>query len=270
MGKLFEILAVESSKEAASAKMIAEAISTFKNKDALFKGKTRTLKLFGKTPENTIEFDALEAKDKIDTPVAATIPDSLNYMAVVVADHYDIVVKKELSNQTARADVVVEGVTLMENVPATFLLGLETKLKAIRLVLEEIPTRSPAFDWVQDENAGNYLYKTREPMKDVKTAKSTDHKMLPQPNANIPVTYVPIEINKNIGEYTESQQTGLINTADKARLLERHDKLLQAIKEARQRANAVDVVERKVGDAMMGYLFGAWYDRSKTNPGGRV
>lgn len=269
MGKLHELLAIESNVESAATKLLNETTQTFKNKEALFKGKHRTLQLFGKTEENRVEFDAIEAKDSVRIPVAATVPGNLNYLGTILADYYDVVAQKESTNQIAKADLVVGNLVIGKDLPATFLLGLETKFKNLRVMLEEIPTMSPGVIWKEAPEIGNYIYKS-DPTKDIKTAKSVDHKMLPQPNANIAVQYVPIDINKNIGEFTEVQSTGLINSADKARLIERLDTLLKEIKKARQRANNVDTVNTKVGDAMMGYLFGAWYDREKANPGARV
>lgn len=269
MGKLHELLAVEASAESAATTLVDQTKATFKNKEALFKGKNRSLVMFGKDDANRIEMEAIEAKNYQNLLVSATIPDSLNYMAVVLADYYDVVAQKELTNQVAKASVVIDGVTIMEDVPATFLLGLETKLKKIREVLAEVPTMAPGIAWKLAEEIGPHIYKT-DVVKDIKTEKSVDHKMLPQPNANIPVQYVPIDVNKNVGEYTEVNFSGLINSADKAKLIERLDTLLKEIKMARQRANNVEAAKAQVGDKMMGYLFGAWYDRKKTNPSAKV
>jgi len=269
MGKLHELLAVEASNEAAATALIGQTTNTFKSKENLFKGKARTLQMFGKNEQNQIEMTAIEAKNYQNLLVSATIPDSLNYMACVLADYYDVVAQKELTNQLAKADVVIDGKVIIEGVPATFLLGMETKLKTLRNVLDEIPTMAPGMLWKEATEIGRFIYKT-DPIRDIKTEKMTDHKMLPQPNPNIPVQYVPIESSKNVGEYTEVNFTGLINSADKAKLIERLDSLLKAVKQARQRANNVDASTTKVGDKMMGYLLGAWYDRSKMNVEAKV
>lgn len=270
MSKLHEVLAVEPSHEAASTKLLAEAVKTFNGKEGLFKGKTRTLKLFGKDEANKVEFEALEAKDSINQKVAATVPENLNYVATVMARYYDVVAQKEATNQHARADVVINGVTIMADMPATFLLGLETKLKAWRELLEAAPTMLPGLPWVPATELGAYIYKIADPVKDVKTAKTVDHKMLPQPNAQHPAQYVPIDVNKNIGEYSEFTSSGQISTADKAALIDRLDSLLKAVKQARMRANDVEVKQVQVGDSLMGYLFGAWYDPTKMNPEAKV
>jgi hypothetical protein len=266
MGKLYELLSIDPNAQDVATKLMDQTKQTFKNKEGLFNGKVRTLKLFGRNEQNSIEFDALEGKDKIDIKVEATVPDSLNYMAVFLADHYNIVSQKEASNQTAKADIIIDGVTILKDVPGTCLLGLETKLKSIRMVIEEIPTRTPGIEWVEDKDTGRFLYKAKDIVQDVKTAKTTDHKMLPQPNANIPVTYVPIELQKNIGEYQEMKFTGLISSGEKAALITRLDTLMQAVKQARQRANDVPVAELKMGDPIMKFLFGNWFNREMANP----
>lgn len=221
--------------------------------------------MFGKDPSNTVEYEALELKDRIHIPITATVPQNLNYLATVVAKYYDVNLQKETTNQTAKADLIIDGVVIGNDIPAVYLLGMETKLKAWRTVLEAIPTMAPGVDWVPAPETGMYVYRSKDVSHDVKTAKTVEHKVQVQPNPNIPCTFVAIDINKNIGEYTESLSTGMIFSADKAKLIERLDNLLKAVKQARMRANDVELVKCSIGDNIMSYLFGAWYDPAKAN-----
>lgn len=269
MGKLHELLAIEASSEAAAQTLLAQTAQTFKTKENLFKGKNRKLKMFGIDDTNRIEMTAIEEKNYQNLLVSATVPDSLNYMAAVLADYYDVVAQKEATNQVAKASVEIDGVVIMADVPATFLLGMETKLKKIREVLAEVPTMAPGMVWNEAPEIGRFIYKT-DPTKDIKTEKTVEYKHMKQSSDKHPDTFIPVEGTKNVGEYTEVNFTGLINSADKAKLIERLDALLKAVKQARQRANVVDTVNVKVGDKIMGYLFGTWFDRSKTNTQAKV
>jgi len=270
VAKLHEVLAVEPSNEAAATKLLAETLSTFLSKDNLFKGKVRTLKLFGKEPSNQVEYEALEAKDSINIPVTATVPANLNYLAVILGRYYDNVAQKERTNQEARADVIVDNKVIMAGLPATFLLGMETKLKALRPILEAIPTMAPGVRWIEAKEIGPHIFKVAEPSKDVKTAKTIEHKVLPQPNATHPSQFVAVDVNKNIGEYSEEVSTGMITSSDKAMIIDRFDTLLKAVKQARMRANETNLVPINVGDAIMSHLFGDWYDPAKMNPDAKV
>lgn len=59
MGKLHELLAVEPDAEGKAKAILAGTINTFKNKEQLFTGQTRTLSLFANGAENTVENEAI-------------------------------------------------------------------------------------------------------------------------------------------------------------------------------------------------------------------
>jgi len=251
-----QVLAVEPTRQAAATRQMDERQKTFANKASLYHGQTRILRMFGRTETNSAEIDALEAKDLINTPVQATVRGDLNYMAGVVGSWWDTLHTKELTNQTAKADVVVDGVVVIANAPAVFLLGLENKLKRLREVYDAIPTLPPGFEYVLDPESGAGVYKLKEPIKDVKVVKATKHVQLKQSTDKHPDTWVTTETTENIGEYTNQKFYGVLSVADKAALLLRYDKFLMAVKDARQRANDVQVVQGNSAEAIFRYLHG--------------
>lgn len=261
MTKLHQLLAIEPTRQSAATKQIAERIATFKNKVTMYNGQTRILRMFGKDDTNRMELEAIEAKDYINTPVQATVPKDMNYMAGVVGGWLDTVLRKEFANQTAKADVIVDGVVLIKDAPALFLLGMETSLKQLRDVYEGAPTLPPGIEWVHAPEIGSNIYKMSAPDKDLKTLKVTDHKQLRQSTDKHPDTWVVVETAKNVGEFTVNKSTGVISVADKAALITRFDKLLMAIKDARTRANEVEVVmTNKCSDNVFRFLHGNWHD----------
>ena len=66
----------------------------------------------------------------------------------------------------------------MKVVPATLLLGLESRLKMVRDVYAEIPTLPPGGKWVKDTNEGNDIYFNENIETRFKTAKTFVHKVL--------------------------------------------------------------------------------------------
>lgn len=266
MGKLFEILAVEGDAQGRAAKLITETKGIFANKENLFKGRQRILSLFGKDPAKEDELKAVEQKDSTLTKVESTIPDSLNYLGCILGDYWDVMYQKEATNQEAKADIIIDGQLLMEKVPVTFLLCMENRLKDLRPVLEAIPTLAPGIIWKEDTNYQlPYVYRTPE-MFDVKTKEDTEYRHVFEPTDKQPGQFVPVKTQFNIGRYTTIDWSGLISPAEKARLLEHFDKVLMSVKQARQRANNIDAVTDKVGDILVGALFGGWFDRTKMNP----
>ena len=264
-GKLFEVLAVEGDSQGRAAKLVTETKTVFSNKENLFKGHIRTLKLFNRNTENITEIEALELKDTTQVKVESTVPESLNYMACVLGDYWDVMYQKEATNQVAKSDIVLDGQVLLKDVPVTFLLCMENRMKDIRPVLEAIPTLSPGVDWKLDSAYGNYIYKAPV-TNDVKTKEDIDYRIVVQPTDKHPAQVVQTKQQFNIGQYARTEWSGLISSAEKAVLLDRFDKLARAIKEARQRANDVEAVTTKVADKMLTALLGSWFDRSKMNP----
>lgn len=270
MSALHEVLAVEGSIEGRSTKLRTELLALFK-KENPFKGKSRTFKLFDQSLENAVENAALEAKENVVQPLTTTVPTTLNYYAVLLAQWYDVVYQKEATNQLAKADVVLaDGTILLQQVPVSMLLNLEHKLKDLRAAMDDIPTISPSKNWIPDPSASQaYVFKTL-PEFNVKTTKGEEYKTVSPATDKHPAQVVKVEVTKNIGQYVDTDFTGMISPADKAMILDRVDEIARAVKKARQRANMTDVVSGKIGDTIMKNIFGEWYDPTKMNPDAKV
>lgn len=264
MGKLFEILAVEANHEGVAKKLLSETTQTFKNKENLFGGKLRTLNMFDTSPEKAVEMKAVEAKERTEIKISSTVPDSMNYLGCILADYYDVVYQKEATNQLAKQDIIIDGVVIIKDVPVTFLLSMENRLKDLRNVVLEIPTLAPGKFWTPDGNYGRNVHRTPEE-HNLKTAKDIDFRIAAPATDKHPAQVVQTEAVRNIGQYTDVTWSGLITSADKAMLLERTDKMLQAVKRARGRANTQEAINDKVGDKILGFIIGSWFDRSRMN-----
>jgi hypothetical protein len=59
-----------------------------------------------------------------------------------------------------------------------------------------------------------------------------------------------------VGYWTTVKFSGALPARRVNELLDRVEKLQQAVKFAREEANGVDVVDQRVGDSVFGYLFG--------------
>lgn len=131
--KLHEVLAVEADLEGA-AKILDEALVTFNKKVDHFSGHHKTLKMFDEA-RVTEEEGAEEHKE-----IVTTVDQKLAYLTKPIAKWWDALAQKERTNQEARADLVIDGEVLLEQVPATMLLGLESRLRMVRNVFDAIPT----------------------------------------------------------------------------------------------------------------------------------
>jgi len=146
MSKLHELLAVEGDLEGTYKKTLQESQTQFEKHPERYFGQHQRIEMF----EEGAPKEADVHKEMDDTVMA-----KVEYTTGHIIRYLDAVLQKEQTNQTASADIVVDGTTIATNVPATFLLGLETKLKNIRQQLyETIPTLQPGIAWELDETQG--------------------------------------------------------------------------------------------------------------------
>lgn len=270
MGKHFEVLGVLPGAEKAYNDQSAETIHTFQSKEALFKGEIRRLKIFGAEDTNNPDSKVLMAQqDKgcVTLPVTAHVIGRLVYAAKMEAAVLDLHLAKELGNQVAKADLVVDGEVLAKDLPVNFLLSLESRLTKDRARIQAAPTREPTYIWHQAlDTEGKVIWHVyqSDPSSDTTTKRVTEHKLLPQTKAGIPDGYVPMEFDKVIGSITVIRLTGKMPVEEKAALLTKVDMLLTAVKQARQRANDIEARFGKCGDAILGWLYGTPYSDAGT------
>ena len=62
----------------------------------------------------------------------------------------DVTATKDVANCSAKADLVVDGVTLAKDLPVTYLLFLEKQLTELKAFVSKLPTLDPAESWSFD------------------------------------------------------------------------------------------------------------------------
>ncbi len=179
--------------------------------------------------------------------------DVLKELAEQLGRHWDLALWRDEGNTIARANVVVDGVTVIEQVPATFLLFLEKQLNDWRTVVTKLPTLATDQTWKLNDATG--LFET-DAVKSVSTKKTLrNHEIHPGTDKHAPQikTY---EEDVPVGEWTTIKLSGALTVPQQRLLVDRLDKLADAVKTAREQANLVEVNEVKAGEALFGYLLG--------------
>lgn len=246
MAKLHEVIAVENELQAVSQKMLDECKNTFNKKVTHFLESNRVLTMFdeGRKDENLTEFQAM----------VSNVDDRLAYTEKHVIKYFDLIARKEATNQNAKANIVIDGVELIADVPATLLLGLESRLKKVREIYEAIPTLQPGIDWKLDNKRGKGIYVTSKPTESMKTEKQVTHKVLYEATKEHPAQIEKWNTDVAIGRNVNTVWSSMLSPADKANLLERTDTLIRAVKKARQRANTEKVVDLNIGKVLFDYI----------------
>lgn len=255
MPKLHEILAVEGDLAGTAKKLLDETRDTFAKKPTHFLASV----------EKTSYFDEVKAENLNKTEHSAmttTVGDKLAYIAPALARYYDVYAAKESTNQTATADVVLpSGATFLKAIPATVLLGMETKLKELRAVYEAIPTLAPGVSWKADPDAGYGVYKAEHAEQRFVTEKSLVPVVMAPATDKHPAQVQAVTQDLPVAKKEIFAQSGMLSPADKSDALGRIDTLIRSVKEARQRANAAEAVKvTAFGSAIMDFINGDLVD----------
>jgi hypothetical protein len=248
MPKLHEILAVEGDLEATAKKVIEEAVVTFSKKSDHFLESHRSL----------VFFDEARDKENVEehSEMVTTVADKLKYVQRHITKYWDTFAKKETTNQNAKADLVIDGEVLATELPATMLLGLESKLKIVRALYEAIPTLQPGMNWQLDPDRGEHIYKTAEPETRMRTEKQVQVKVTYEATKEHPAQLETWNADVSVGKISVTHWSGMISPAEKSQVLGRIDTLIRGVKRARQRANTTDVVKTNIGEILFNYING--------------
>ncbi len=247
MAKMHQLLAVEADLKNAYEKIMAESHATFTKRQEHFRGLQRELKMFdADEPAPPIERKALDT----------TVNKRIDYQTPFVVRYLDAVLQKELTNQKAVADIVIDGKIIAKDLPAPFLLGLEKHLKNLRKIYEVIPTLPPGIVWELDPETGEGIYRRKYPEEKFKTEQTIVAQVLYDATKEHPAQVDKIAETKNIGLYVRNEWSGMLTPATKAKLLDRIDKATIAVKKARQKANSTEIVKGEVGKHLFDFING--------------
>jgi hypothetical protein len=165
---------------------------------------------------------------------------------------FDVVATKDDANTAARASIVVDGVTLATDVPATYLLFLEKQLIDLATFVRKLPTLDPADAWSWNEQQGAYA---TDPVRTTRTKKVLRNHVKAEATEKHPAQVDVYTEDVIVGYWTTVKFSGAVPASEVAEMLERIVKLTEAVKRAREEANGLSVTDKTVGAALLGYLF---------------
>lgn len=167
-------------------------------------------------------------------------------------EYFRVVARKDWTNCIAKADVSVDGKVLLKDVPVTFLLFLEKQLNDIRSIAVVLPVLDEAEDWSYDPNSGHY--KTTATMSH-RTEKLQRPIVLYDATPEHPAQTQLITEDVLAGYWHLVKFSGAMQKPQKDILIANIDKLIVAVKEAREAANGSDEVEvPEIGETIFEYL----------------
>src|SRR3954468_11286152 len=246
MPKMHELLAVSEDLKGQATKTRSDLISTFSTKSHHFRKKVVTFR--SNQP-------GVEASTESQSDIQTTLKKELDWVVGFVSKAVDSGYQIDIGNTTAKADLVVDGLTI-KDIPATSLLQLEKHLVQVRELAQAIPTLDPAQGFQLDPDSGKGIWKARDVVKE-RTKKDKKVLTLAPATDKHPAQVQVYDVDAPTGTLLEQEWSSLTTPATKSEVLSRCDTLLQAVKKARSRANSIelDVTANQIGKKLLDYVF---------------
>jgi hypothetical protein len=240
--KLNQIIAVEKGVKSALQGELTRLYHLIQ-KSALWNGFSKTYSPFSD--------DETQQRPPESAVVQASGEDLLRELSLVMGRLMDVTATKATANTHAKADVVVDGQTILSAVPVSQLLDLEKMLTDITTLIGKLPVLDPTETWKFDGNRN--LYAT-EPSFTVASKKfPRNHEKAPATDkhpAQVEMYYEDVPV----GRWYLQKFSGALPASRVRQLKERVGKLQTAVKFAREEANSIDIADVRHGDKVFGYL----------------
>lgn len=240
--RLNQVIAVEKGVKTRTQQEITQAYH-LAQKPVLFNGFTKTYEAIKDGGEN------FPPENKL---VEVKVPALLTKIRKNMAELFDITATKDWANCSAKADIVVDGTVLVADVPATHLLFLEKQLVDMATCVKTLPVLDPTEAWNLD-NVSN-TYKTMA-IQTIKTKKIQKPLVLLAPTDKHPGQAQLITEDETVGNWNNIKMSGAITEQDREALVLRVEKLIKAVKFARETANFTPAPEVNVSDKILGWVF---------------
>lgn len=186
------------------------------------------------------------------TLVQVRVGDVLDSVNKAMTELFDVVLTKDAANQAATADVVVDGRVILPDVPVTTLLFLEKRLTDLHTFMSKLPTLDAADEWHFDANRGVYA---TDPVETRRTEKIPQTHILHEPTEHHPAQTHLYHKDVTVGTWTTVKFSGALPASRVAELTGRVVALQKAVITARQQANETPVMDRRMGEQVMDFLF---------------
>jgi hypothetical protein len=242
MAKLNQIIAVEKGIKSESLRELTDAHQLLQ-KPGLLSGISRTYRPKDEEGEQ-LPSEATKVQVKAEEAIRQTVG--------ILTKLFDVTATKDWANGLAKADVVLDGTTLLSQVPITYLLFLEKQLTDLHTFVKKLPVLDAAETWSFDSSSDSWA---TEPIQTTRTKKIPRNHVKAEATEHHPAQVEVYYEDVVVGYWRTVKFSGALTASRVNELTERVEKLQQAVKFAREEANSVEVDDQKVGEKVFQYLF---------------
>jgi len=241
MAKLCQLIAVANGKKSRAQKHITAAHQLLQ-KEKLLNGISRTYR-----PKDD-EGDRLppERRD-VQVRVVEVARDTCKAMN----DMFNLVATVDRGNTLAASDIVVDGDVIVSHVPVTHLLFLEKQLVDLHTFVSKLPTLDAGERWSYSQTASAFA---TEPSENTRTQKVLKNHVKAEATKEHPAQVEVFTEDVVVGYWSTSKFSGAIPEETRRDMLSRVEKLQDAVKHAREKANSTEV-EDYADSGILDYIF---------------
>jgi len=236
---LGEVVAVEKTARQSADKQREELLRRVQRKE-LFAGFSQVYKHDQHDPEG------LHSQPEKTEVLQERTPEILAELARVLTPALDLSAAKEYANTAATADVVLDEedqVPLLRDVPVTYLLPLEHQLGQVLGFFRALQVRDRSF-------------RSRHPEQRLRVEKGLKSLVLIEPTQYQAGQAQAVPDEKRTGVWEITRFSGALSREDKLALIERCERLIGAVHQARVRANRAEAGRVSVAGPVFSYLLG--------------
>ena len=242
MPKLNQIIAIQNGKKSQAKDSLTAAYQQLQKPD-LLTGISRNYKPKDETGESQPPESKL---------VQIKVQEVIEKVSKDLVELFDVVATQDWANCQAKADVKVDGKVLVANVPVTNLLFLEKQLIDLETFISKLPVLDAGERWSFDAAQDCYA---SEPFQTTRTKKTPKRHIKYEATKEHPAQVEMYYEDLLVGTWTTVKFSGAIPANDRNRMLDRVRQLADAVKAAREEANSLEVEKKKVGEAILDFLF---------------
>jgi hypothetical protein len=241
--KLYELLAVEQDRKNKANNTIGETKKYFTKNDPYFDGMIKKY-----VP---LEEDSEQIPDETKE-IVTSVKQVLDQALDEIITSMDATLSKEETNAsgTAKAELIIDDQNF-GTFSATSLLALEAQLAKILDLYQSIPTLDATRKWSFDDQKS--VFATDEEVK-FRSIKRPQVIVKYQATVEHPAQTELLSLDVQVGKYVTTYFSGKLTLSQKKDVVKRLEKLLEAVKVARSKANNVEVNNVKLGQRLFAYL----------------
>lgn len=244
MARLNQIIAIANTKKTKVATALS-AINSVLSRADLFSGLDR------KYQSLDDEGEKLPPETKI---IQKTASEVIAAAKSELTELLDVIATQEFANCDAKADIVVDGVTVARQVPVSYMLFLEKQVDVVKGIVQKIPVLTQDVKWNRSVSDNNIF--VTDPVTTNRTKK------VPKSFTKSPATeYHPAQVEMFtedviVGTWSKIDTSSAIPASERDAMLKKIESLREAVKMAREEANSITVTDQKIGKSVLDFVFG--------------